>query len=240
MPMQQTNQSWPLLAVSGITPLTTLDFPEHLAAVLYTQGCPLRCVYCHNPHLLESGPGQLDWAELWQFLRQRQDLLEAVVISGGEPLQQPGLADALATIKSLGYKLGLHTAGTHPKRLQQVLPLLDWIGLDVKAPAEYYQLISGRPRMYLANQHALQQVLEAADQGLAYEVRTSVAWGRLPLARWLALAEQLSQAGVANYVWQDVRSTSGYQALPGPTPQQRVELMAYLRTLFTQFSWRNG
>ena len=42
------------LRVGGLVPLTSIDFPGELAAVVFTQGCPWRCVYCHNPELLPA------------------------------------------------------------------------------------------------------------------------------------------------------------------------------------------
>lgn len=44
-----------VLQVGGITPFTTIDFPGRLAAVIFCQGCPWRCQYCHNRHLLPAG-----------------------------------------------------------------------------------------------------------------------------------------------------------------------------------------
>src|SRR5574343_645520 len=60
------------LRIGGITPLTTIDFPGRLAAVLYCQGCPWRCSYCHNPALLDTqAPAALSWAQAWTFLQSR-------------------------------------------------------------------------------------------------------------------------------------------------------------------------
>ena len=74
------------LRIGGITPLTSIDFPGRLAAVLYGQGCPWRCGYCHNPELLDATtPAAVPWPEVLAFLKSRQGLLDGVVFSGGEP-----------------------------------------------------------------------------------------------------------------------------------------------------------
>lgn len=131
------------LAVGGLVPFTTIDFPGRLAAVVFCQGCPWNCFYCHNQHLLPPGPGQIPWRDVLSFLEPRQGLLEGVVFSGGEPLLQRGLTAALKDVRNLGYATALHTAGIYPDRLAEALPLLDWVGFDVKAPFDEYAPIVG-------------------------------------------------------------------------------------------------
>jgi len=81
-----------MIRVGGMTPLTSIDFPGRLAAVLYLQGCPWRCGYCHNPELLPArGQGGVAWAQAEAFLHRRVGLLDAVVFSGGEPTSQAAL-----------------------------------------------------------------------------------------------------------------------------------------------------
>jgi len=134
------------LRVGGLTPLTTIDFPGELAAVVFCQGCPWRCRYCHNPELLASrGEVQIPWRDIVEFLRRRQGLLDAVVFSGGEPTLQRALPAAVTEVKGLGFKVGLHTAGPYPQRLSALLPRLDWVGLDIKTlPSDYAELTGVR------------------------------------------------------------------------------------------------
>ncbi|MBP8264734.1 MAG: anaerobic ribonucleoside-triphosphate reductase activating protein, partial [Pseudomonas sp.] len=102
----------PALRVGGFVPLTTLDYPGRLACVLFCQGCAWRCRYCHNPGLIvPRGKDEKPWPEVLDFLRRRQGLLEAVVFSGGEPTLQAALPAAIAEVRELGFKIGLHTAG---------------------------------------------------------------------------------------------------------------------------------
>ena len=91
------------LRLGGLTPLTTIDFPGRLAAVLYCQGCPWRCTYCHNTELLDAAtPPALPWPDALAFLHRRRGLLDGVVFSGGEPTLQAALVDALATDYEIG------------------------------------------------------------------------------------------------------------------------------------------
>lgn len=133
-----------MLSIGGLTPFTTIDYPGKLAAVLFCQGCPWRCGYCHNQHLLDAGQsGTMAWDEIMAFLHHRRGLLDGVVFSGGEPTLQAGLVAALTEVRQMGYLIGLHTAGPYPDRLAACLPLLDWVGMDLKAPFECYDAITG-------------------------------------------------------------------------------------------------
>jgi len=133
-----------VLKIGGLTPFTTIDYPGHLAAVVFCRGCPWRCCYCHNRELLDaSGPGRIPWAEVLSFLDRRRGLLDAVLFSGGEPTLQPELKQAVREVRSMGFLAGLHTAGAFPEALGELLPHLDWVGMDLKAPFPDYQRITG-------------------------------------------------------------------------------------------------
>ena len=79
----------PRLRIGGFVPFSTVDDPDHLAAVVFCQGCPWRCRYCHNPHLQPVHTltaNSLHWEDVEATLRDRRGLLDSVVFSGGEPL----------------------------------------------------------------------------------------------------------------------------------------------------------
>ncbi|HET7297497.1 MAG TPA: anaerobic ribonucleoside-triphosphate reductase activating protein [Burkholderiales bacterium] len=123
-----------MLRVGGLTPLSASDYPDRLAAVVFCQGCAWRCTYCHNPHLLSArGDAEIPWPRVLRFLEKRRGLLDAVVFSGGEPTLQPSLKDAIQAVQQMGYLIGLHTAGIVPRMLERVLPLVDWVGMDLKS-----------------------------------------------------------------------------------------------------------
>lgn len=135
-----------MVRIGGIVPLSTLDYPGKLAAVLFCQGCPWRCGYCHNRHLLDPAQAALHlWSEVQRLLERRRGFLEGVVFSGGEPTLQPALPEALAAVRAMGFRVGLHTAGPFPERLAACLPRLDWVGMDLKAPFHEYEEITGVP-----------------------------------------------------------------------------------------------
>jgi len=161
-----------MLTIGGLTPFTTIDYPGKLAAVVFCQGCPWRCGYCHNRHLLDAGqPGAVPWPEVIRFFEQRRGLLDAVVFSGGEPTLQPHLPQAIAILRQMGFLTGLHTAGPFPERLAACLPKLDWVGMDLKAPFDQYPQITGVPDSGIA---AEQSATMLRISGVSHQFRTTV------------------------------------------------------------------
>jgi anaerobic ribonucleoside-triphosphate reductase activating protein len=188
------------LRVGGFTRLTTIDYPGELSAVVFCQGCPWRCRYCQNGDLLDSTAVEslIDWADIRAFLRGRVGLLDAVVFSGGEPTVQTALGAAMRETRALGYKIGLHTSGAYPERLRTLLPLIDWVGLDIKTLPEDYAALTGLPDSGERAWASLALLLEA---GVNLEVRTTLMPG------WTSdylhvLSCTLAATGVRRYVLQ--------------------------------------
>ncbi len=197
-----------LLRVGGYTPITTIDYPGRLAAVIFCQGCPWRCGYCQNPHLLSRRSSDavdddaVPWQQILAFLERRRGLLEAVVFSGGEPTVQRGLENAMRRVKAMGFRLALHTAGPDPRRLARILPLLDWVALDVKAPfADYARITS----VAGSGRKARQSALEVLRWGGDHEMRTTVHPSQWTADGLWALASELSELGVSHYALQRFR-----------------------------------
>lgn len=192
------------LRVGGLTPLSTTDWPGMLAAVVFCQGCPWHCGYCHNPDLIPAhGRDEIPWEDVVAFLHRRRGLLDGVVFSGGEPTLQAALPDAMREVRALGFKVGLHTGGMYPKKLDAVLPLVDWVGLDVKAPFADYARITGVDGSGIRALAGLQRVVES---GVDHEVRTTVHPALLDDAEVVGLARDLAGRGVRRYVVQAFRS----------------------------------
>jgi len=160
------------LNVGGFTPFTATDYPGLLAGVVFVQGCAWRCGYCHNPHL-QARPrhSPLDWREVLDVLERRRGLLDAVVFSGGEPTTDLALPEAMRAVRALGFKVGLHTACLYPDRLRAVLPLVDWVGFDVKAPFDRYEEVTGVPGSGVPARAAVAAIVAS---GIASECRTTV------------------------------------------------------------------
>lgn len=205
------------LAIAGLVPLSTCDWPGRLVATVFLQGCPWRCTYCHNPELLDSrAPGQVPWAQVVDLLSRRAGLLDGLVFSGGEATRQPALVAAAREVRDAGFGVGLHTAGAYPRRLAAVLPFVDWVGLDIKATPGRYEAITGVPAAARAAFESLSLVLAS---GVAVQVRTTVDPTVLDDQDVADLTGLLAGLGVRDHVLQEVRAT-------GATPQYQAALAA--------------
>lgn len=192
------------IIINGFVPLTTIDYPEHLSAVIFCQGCPFRCHYCHNPSLIPKlNYGKYDWKTIKSFLLNRVGLLEAVVFSGGEPTLQKNLLYVVQVVKDLGFKVGLHTAGPYPARLKELLTLIDWVGMDIKAPFEDYAHITGISN---SGSRALQSARLILESNVKYEFRTTVHPKLLTQKQIRQLKETLFNMGAFEHKIQEFRN----------------------------------
>jgi len=192
------------LRVGGVVPFSAVDWPGKLAAVVFLQGCPWRCGYCHNPHLQRGdAPDATPGVALDDFLDARTGLLDAVVFSGGEPTAQAALPDALREVDARGFAAGLHTAGAYPRRLEASLGWTSWVGYDVKAPARRYAAVTRVPGS-AAVAHASLRLVVAS--GVDYEVRTTVHPALLDDGALLRLGDELASLGVRRWVIQPFRA----------------------------------
>jgi len=227
------------LKVGGITPFSATDYPGKLAAVVFVQGCPWRCGYCHNPHLqsrTEDSP--VAWEDVLALLRRRVGLIDAVVFSGGEPTMDPALHDAIREVRALGYGIGLHTAGMYPRRLAEVLPWVDWVGMDIKATQQGYDAVTRVADSARAPCTSAELLLAS---GVTHEFRTTVHQDLHSESEILALAQTLSTMGVRNYALQAFRNVGcqneALKCVPTPT-YPSADLIANVASLFERFDMR--
>ena len=166
--------------MAGIIPFSATDWPGRLTVTAFTQGCPLRCRYCHNSALQEFTPGVHEFTEVLDLLRARRGLIDALVISGGEPLACAGLGDAVSATHDIGFPVGLHTSGYAPTRIHTLLSDAttrpDWIGFDVKALPEHLPSVTGVSNAAAARMwESLDIVCNAASEhGMGLQLRTTL------------------------------------------------------------------
>lgn len=190
------------LQVAGLVPLSSVDWPGRLVATVFCQGCPLRCPYCQNSAILDNRtPGVIAWSEVEGFLKRRVGLLDGVVFTGGEALRQEAVIPAAESAADLGFDVGVHTSGMFPDRLERMMHVVDWVGLDVKArPEDYKKAVGVRGDKVWKT---LDLVLES---GVDYEVRTTVYPESLIDYHFEDLVSQLKLAGVRNFALQEART----------------------------------
>ena len=164
------------MRICGLQKLAMVDFPGKLAATVFTGGCNLRCPFCHNALLvtrLAESPS-LSEEDILSFLDSRKNLLDGMVLSGGEPLMQPGCTDFLQKVRDLGLSIKVDTNGCYPEVLRDILNrgLVDYVAMDIKNRREKYTETVGIPSFDLAPIEESIQILKTS--GVDYEFRTTV------------------------------------------------------------------
>lgn len=161
------------MIIGGLQKTSLLDFPEKIAAIVFTMGCNFRCGYCHNPELIN---GEAKIEEVFEFLKTRQGKLDGVVITGGEPCLQKDLPEFIKQVKELGFAVKLDTNGSFPEMLEKVLPDLDYVAMDIKAPLEKYSRIVN---VDVDTSKILKSIEVLKNGGVDYEFRTTVVKSQL-------------------------------------------------------------
>ena len=125
--------------IYDITKFTHLDYPNHLACIIWFSGCNMRCDFCYNKDIVFAKDGQYSYEDVLEFLKTRVNLLDAVVLSGGEATSHD-LVEFCKQIKELGFLIKLDTNGTNYNSVKELLKLnlLDYMALDYKAPQEKF------------------------------------------------------------------------------------------------------
>jgi pyruvate formate lyase activating enzyme len=204
------------LAIAGFVPFSSVDWPTRLVATLFLQGCPWKCGYCQNPGLIDPLlRGAIAWDEVKATLDRRIGLLDGVVFSGGEPLRQAAIVEAIAEVNDMGFLSAVHTSGAYPARLATLLPALAWVGLDIKAPPGRYAAVTG---VGASGDKAWESLDAVVASGVDYEVRLTVDPTVLRLADVEEVVRELDRRGAKPPVLQEVRAQGArpeYAALLG-------------------------
>lgn len=164
------------MLILGLTKTTLLDYPEKVAATVFTGGCNFRCPFCHNGQIVLNVVQQpaISENEVIDHLIKRKSVLEGVCITGGEPTIQADLPDFIEKIKKLGYLVKLDTNGSNPKMLKQLIDnkMIDYVAMDIKNTEEKYSITTGIPDLNFNN--IKNSYLYLMENHVPYEFRTTV------------------------------------------------------------------
>lgn len=137
--------------IKGFIPVSLLDWPGKVCAIVFLGGCGFRCPACHNPRLVLEHRSMPDVAleDVLAELEDRRGWIDGITVTGGEPTASAGLPELLAILKTTGLKIKLDANGSNPSMLQALIQrrLVDAVSMDVKAPVaeEEYARVAGVP-----------------------------------------------------------------------------------------------
>ena len=164
------------MRIAGLQPLSLLDFPGRVAAIVFTQGCPFRCGYCHNPELIPAeGTDEIGVETVLDRIDARRNFLDGVVVTGGEPTVHPDLPEFLVRLKVMGLETKLDTNGIHPRMIERLLRehLVDFFAMDLKHVWKRYGDAVG-PAANAAAENCRRTAELIRDSGVPHEFRTTV------------------------------------------------------------------
>jgi pyruvate formate lyase activating enzyme len=155
---------------SGLQKTSLLDYPDHVASVLFTPGCNLRCPYCHNWQIATNPqPPFLQEGAALNILESRKKYVDSVVITGGEPCMHKELPKFIAKLKERGFQVKLDTNGFFPDVLAECLGSVDYVAMDIKTSPEKYKQLGA------ADTTGLKRSVALLKEGkVPYEFRTTV------------------------------------------------------------------
>ena len=163
------------MQIKGFIKNTLIDWEGKIASEIFTPGCNFRCPFCHSPQLvLEPDSGNnIPEQEVIAFHRANREWIDGLVITGGEPTLAPGLMEFLQRIKDEGIPVKIDSNGAQPNRLAEIIEreLIQYVAMDVKAPAEKYERLAGVP---VDTDKINESIRLLIDGKIGYEFRTTI------------------------------------------------------------------
>jgi len=210
----------------GRTDVSTVDWSGKAVCVIFFRGCQMRCVYCHNYHLLE-GKNLVDVSEIISYLSLAKNFVSGVVFCGGEPtLQKEPLLEISRAAKHMGLGVGLNTNGLRWQVINEMVEkgLLDFISLDVKAPLSKPELYG---RICYSDERKcdvekIRKALDIISNVKEAEVRTTIFTNLLTPEDIRLIADDIKNTS-AVYVLQEGMSVKGRFEYRSPTPSEMME-----------------
>ena len=214
------------MKIAGLQTLSLVDFPGYTAAAVFLQGCNFRCGYCQNPDLVtcdkDFGFSEKD---LFDFLNKRRNMLDGVVVTGGEPTVYEDLSAFIRRIKELGFKVKLDTNGTNPYQVEALLReyLIDYVAVDIKTSFEKYGLVTD---MAGVEESVSESIMTTILSTTPYEFRTTCVPGIIDRDDFRKIGEFVR--GAKKYCLQQFRPDVTYDAVfRGIKPYSKEDLESF-------------
>jgi len=160
------------MKIAGLQKTTLIDYPSKIACTIFLWGCNFRCGFCHNPDLVIRNRKENFLKEnILRFLKKRKGKLDAICITGGEPLVNID-TNFLKEIKEIGYLIKIDTNGSFPEKLKELIDkgLVDYIAMDIKGSKENYSKIASVE----IDLDKIEQSIKLISNFPNYEFRTTI------------------------------------------------------------------
>ena len=217
--------------IAGVQKVTLLDYPGKVACEIFTQGCNFECPFCQNSSLIPiTNTGEFSEEEIFEYLNLRKNILDGVVITGGEPTVQKDLKGFIKKIKDLGLLVKLDTNGGNPKVLQELIDekLVDYVAMDIKNIFNKYNITAGK-KINLDNIKKSIEILKASK--IDYEFRTTIIKEMHSLDDIISICKLV---GDAKYYLQNFEDSENVlnHSLHGFSREELLFIDKYLKDLF--------
>ena len=204
-----------------------IDYPGHIASVVFTAGCNWNCWYCLNRSLIDRDiQSQTNEQEFFDFLESRKGWLDGIVICGGEPTLHKDLIEFIKKIKEYGYDVKLDTNGTSPSMLKTLVEekLIDYVAMDIKAPfSKYNQIVQLKNEKDVQIENVKKSINYLLSNKIPYEFRTTVS-PDLSIDDVVEISKEIR--GASKYYLQPYKKPT--EESPSPKEPKEIEEMQKL------------
>ena len=158
----------------GIDKFSLLDYEDKISCVLFCKPCNFRCPFCHNGLTVLEADTYIPFEDIISYLKTRIGLIDAVVVSGGEPTLMPDLKEKIIKLKELGFLIKLDTNGTNPEVIKDLYEshLIDYVAMDIKNSESLYPLTTGVKSIPMDK--IKQSIKYLMTSGIDFEFRTTL------------------------------------------------------------------
>jgi pyruvate formate lyase activating enzyme len=181
------------MRLGGLQKTSLIDYPEKISAIVWTVGCNFRCPFCYNKEVVIGNVELIPEQEIFSFLKKRKNMLEGLVITGGEPLLQDDIENFCERVKKLDYLIKIDTNGTFPDKLHKIIDngLVDYIAIDVKAPLNKYEKLTN---VKVDVEKIMRSIELVKTSSVDHEFRTTFVPGLLKMQDIIEIADLLKGA----------------------------------------------
>lgn len=231
--------------IGGLLDLSTVDYPNKAACVIFMYGCNFRCPFCYNPDLINGKYTKIEIKKLLELIK-KNNFVDAIVITGGEPTLQGELFDLCKLLKENNYLVKLDTNGSNPEMIDKLIKnkLVDYIALDVKAPVDERYLDVVR----IKNMNIINKIKETINilknSDVEFEFRTPIVPGLNDFPEYLKKqSEDVKDA--KNFVLEQFTPENGtldknFEKVKSPSYEEMEEHAKHFKNKIVKIRSRNN